>query len=114
MNIEDLTIKEARELAALFGGSGCNQDDSHWKVGDAYYVRTVTHHIVGKLEKVTPQELVFSSAAWVADSGRWSECMNTGDVSECEPWPDGIEPIVGRGALIDAGRWPHALLRVVK
>lgn len=114
MDIDKLTLGEIKQLQALLGGAKAPQDDSHWHVGEAYFVRTVTHHLVGKLVKVTPAELVLVDAAWVADDGRFHEAIAKGTVAEVEPYPDGAEVIVGRGSLIDATRWQHALLRVVK
>lgn len=113
MNLDSLTLGEIKQLQASLGGAKTN-DDSHWHVGEAYFIRTVTHHLCGKLIKVTPHEIVLLDAAWVADDGRFSEALRTGDVAEAEPYPDGAEVIIGRGSLIDAVRWPHALLRVVK
>ena len=90
-----------------------NANDAHWKIGKNYFIRTVTHHLVGKLVGVAPMELVLKDAAWVADDGRFSECLANGTVSECEPFPDG-EVVVGRGSLVDAVQWKGGLLRVVK
>jgi hypothetical protein len=84
-----------------------------WEIGQSYFIRTVTHYLVGQLEAVDEHELVLSSAAWVASTGRLHQCLVTGSVDECEPFPDG-PVLVGRGSIIDACRWPHALLRVVK
>lgn len=55
MDIESLTIGEARKLASLFcGATGRNPaDDAHWKVGANYFIRQVTHHLTGKLVEVT-------------------------------------------------------------
>ena len=41
-------------------------------------------------------ELILEDAAWIADTGRFSDAIN-----EVEPFPDG-KVIVSRGALIDA------------
>lgn len=113
MNIDELTIKEARELARMFGAASA--DAGPWRIGQAYMIRTVTHYFVGRLEAVGPQELVLSGAAWVADTGRWAAFLAAPDtVREVEPYPDGALVLVGRGAIIDAVVWPHALLRAVK
>lgn len=111
MNIDELTIGQLKQLQALLPTATSQAaNDRHWKVGQAYYIRTVTHHLVGRLEAVTPQELVISGAAWVADSGRWHKALADGELSEVEPFPDG-EVIVGRGGLIDAVPWNHPLQR---
>lgn len=109
MNIDDLTLKQVRELQALFGSRP--SDDSQWRIGDNYFIRTVTHHFTGKLVKVTSQELVLVDAAWIADDGRFAQAVAKGEFSEIEPYPDGREVIVGRGSLIDAVKLETALPR---
>lgn len=107
MNIDELTIKEARELACMFGdkrSSGCCHP---YKVGEAYLVRTVTMIVLGKLDKVFDGELVMSSASWVADTGRFYDALKTGKLNEVEPFTDDV--IVGRGSIIDATIWTHKL-----
>ncbi len=100
MNIEDLTIKEARELAKIFCGS--TAEIKHpFAIGKNYFIRTVTHHHTGRLVEVTPTELVLEDAAWIADSGRLSNALKSSTFSEVEPFPSG-RVIIGRGALVDA------------
>ena len=115
MDIEDMTLRELREIAATVSGLGLGLGDAGhgWPVGRNVIVRTVTMIQVGRLVAVTPHELVLEDAAWVADTGRFAECLASGSLSECEPFPDG-SVFVGRGALIDACEWPHPLLRVVR
>ena len=100
MNIEDLTIKQVRELVSLVS-KDATTDDSVWKVGRSYLIRTVTMIDTGRLVAVTPQELVLEDAAWIADTGRFADALRTSDFREVEPFPDG-RVIIGRGAVIDA------------
>lgn len=88
-------------------------DDGAWRVGERYLIRTVTMIQIGRLIDVYPQELVLEDAAWIADTGQFSVCLETGQVSIAEPWPDG-PVIVGRGAVVDACLWPHASFRRLK
>lgn len=76
-----------------------------WEIGKAYFVRTVTMAIHGILLDVTPQELVFTRAAWIADTGRFHQFI-TGkqSASEVEPFAKDAIVIVGRSAMIDATR----------
>ena len=105
MNIDEITIGEARKLAALF----CKEaqpamvyaDASPWEVGAIYLIRTVTMIDTGRLVAVTPQELVLEDAAWIADTGRFSDALKSLSFNEVEPFPDG-KVIVGRGGIIDA------------
>lgn len=111
MNIEELTLKQIRELQSLLGGT--QVDKSHpFKVGESYLIRTVTMTQVGRLEAVHEQELVLSSASWVADTGRFYDALKTGKLNEVEPFPN--EAIVGRGAICDAVIWTHTLPREQK
>ena len=79
-------------------------------VGTAVLIRTVTHYLTGRVEAVGEHEILLSSAAWIADTGRYADALRTGTLSEVEPYPDGIVA-VGRGAIVDAAIWPHALPR---
>ena len=101
MNIEDLTIKQARELAALFNQTTHVQAEHPFEIGANYFIRTVTHHHTGKLIQVTPTELVLENAAWIADDGRLTQSLKTGDFNEVEMFPTG-PVIIGREAIIDA------------
>lgn len=102
INIEDLTIKQARELAALFSGSAVpTQNDCPYEIGKTYMFRTGTVINTGVVVRVTSQEIVIKDAAWIADTGRFSDALKSGDFSEVEPFPDG-EVIVGRNFIADA------------
>ena len=88
-------------------------DVAPWKIGAIYLIRTVTMIDTGKLVAVTSQELVLEDAAWIADSGRFSDALVTGNLNEVEPFPSG-RVILGRGAIIDAVEWNHPLPRTKK
>ncbi len=99
MNIEQLTIAEAREIAKLFGQQTTSIHP--YQIGAPYFIRTVTHHHTGRLVAVTEHELVLEDAAWIADDGRFADALKSGAFSEVEPFPDG-PVIIGRGSVIDA------------
>jgi hypothetical protein len=112
--LEELTVAEARQAAAMFGGGcGAAPDNSAWEIGKAYLIRTVTMINTGRLVAVTAQELVLEDAAWIADTGRFSNALNSGDFSEIEPYPEG-RVIIGRGAVVDAVQLTASLPRVQK
>ena len=77
------------------------KNDHPFVIGAKYLIRTVTMIQTGKLVRVTQQELVLTDAAWIADTGRFSDALKSGDFSEVEPFPTG-DVIIGRGGLIDA------------
>lgn len=75
--------------------------DSVWTIGANYLIRTVTMIDTGRLVAVTDYELVLEDAAWIADTGRFSDALAKSEFSEVEPFPTGIV-IIGRGAIVDA------------
>ena len=105
MNIEDITIKQARELAAIF----CQpppkptlQPHPLWFPGNRVFLRTVTHHHTGEVVSYDDHEIVLRNAAWIADDGRFANAVATGEFSEVEPFPDGAIVVIGRGSIVDA------------
>ena len=100
MDIESLTIKEAREIASLFQATPSSSQNPY-RIGKNYFIRTVTHHFTGRLVEVHAQELVLEDVAWIADDGRFSDAVSAGTFSEVEPCPEG-RVILGRGSVIDA------------
>ena len=100
MNINDLTIGQAKELASMFGAK---EESSHFfEIGKNYIVRTVTMIYTGKLVDVGPTEIVLVDAAWIPETDRFMQFVANGSVKECEPYPDGRRVIIGRGGLMDA------------
>lgn len=99
MRADDLTIGEARSLAALFCGDKAS--GNAWNLGANYLIRTVTMIDTGRLVAVTEHELVLEDAAWIADTGRFADAVAKAEFGEVEPFPKG-RVIVGRGAVIDA------------
>lgn len=100
MNADDLTIGQAKELISMFGVTN-KPDNSAWDIGKGYLIRTVTMTNTGRLVGVTEQELILEDAAWIADTGRFSDALKKCNFNEVEPFPDG-KVIIGRGAIIDA------------
>jgi hypothetical protein len=105
VDINDLTLGQARELARIFsatlGVPRPADDNNAWELGKNYLIRTVTMIDTGRLVAVTEHELVLEDAAWIADTGRFSDALKTAAFGEVEPFPDG-RVLVGRGSVIDA------------
>ena len=110
MDIDSLTVKEIKHIQSLLKGPG---EATHpYEVGKNYFIRTVTMYFTGRLTKITDHELVLDEAAWIADTGRFSDAMKTGSFSEVEPFAGRV--IVGRGAIIDAQEWSLVLPKTQK
>lgn len=109
MEIDNLTVREIKHLQSLLKGP---EVQSPYKIGENYFIRTVTHHYTGKLIRVTPKELVLQDAAWIADDGRFMNALKDGTLNEIEPFQDDV--VIGRGAILDATFWRHDLPRTQK
>ena len=122
MNIDELTIGEAKQLARLFssqdtkppaevltGAAGLSGPPCPFEIGSAYFIRTVTFHLTGRVRAVVGGFLVLDDAAWIADSGRYADALKKGAsaLSEVEPLPDGT--FVALSAITDASPWVHTL-----
>lgn len=75
-------------------------------------IRTVTHYYTGKVMQSRDGFVILNEAAWIADTGRWSECLKTGTVKEVEPFPG--EVAISLGSIIDVSPWNHNLPQTVK
>jgi hypothetical protein len=82
------------------------------EVGKPYLIRTVTHYYTGKVKSVTFTNIVLEDAAWIPDTGRFSECLRSGNLQEVEPYPG--ECIINAAAVVDACLWSHKLPREAK
>jgi len=101
MNIEDMTIGQARQIASLLGGH--ESKPCPFQVGQAYLIRTVTHAWTGRVREIVGDFLVLDTAAWIADTGRFHLAVSIDALDEVEPRGDG--QIVGLGTVVDAGPW---------
>ena len=81
-------------------------------VGQNVFIRTVTHHYTGKLVAADEKWLRLEDAAWIADNGRFTDCLRDGKPVEVEPFPG--EALIGVGAVLDVSIWTHPLPREQK
>lgn len=106
MNIDQLTIGEAKELASMFGeNNSCGETLT--KKGDKVFIRTLTYHYVGEVVKDTGSYLELKDCAWVADSGRFSTAIEKGELNEVEPILNGAKILYQN--IIDCIPWKHTL-----
>jgi len=77
-----------------------------FEVGQCYFIRTITYHLVGRVASITGQFLKLEDASWVADSGRFMQAIKKGVLNEVEPV--GVA-YVNAAAITDAFPWVHEL-----
>jgi|HubBroStandDraft_3_1064219.scaffolds.fasta_scaffold00043_30 hypothetical protein len=82
---------------------------AHPLKGKAVFIQTVTLYFTGKVVKVTKNDYVLTKAAWAADTGRFSNAMETGELNEVEPYGKDQEVRVNRGGIIAVSMWKHPL-----
>lgn len=79
-----------------------------FEVGKNYLIRTITMIDVGKVTKIVGNFIIMDNASWIADTGRWYECLKRPDVFiEVEPFTHPL--IVNTQSIIDATLWPYSL-----
>ena len=83
-----------------------------FKIGDAYFIRTVTYHMTGRVKAIVGQFLVLEDGAWIADSGRFMDAINKGILSEVEPVE--VDMFVNINSITDAFLWKNKLPREQK
>ena len=88
--------------------------ETPFEVGKAYFIRTVTYHIVGRVARIVGNFVEFdeNTISWVADSGRFTQAINDGNLDDVEP----IDVLggVSLGAIVDYFEWKHELPRTQK
>ena len=104
MNIEELTLKQIREIQALdvtLVQRGAVPVESQYPIGLNVIVRTVTMIYTGRLQQVTQTDLILVDCSWIPETDRFMQFVANGAVRECEPYPDGLPVFINRGALLD-------------
>jgi hypothetical protein len=109
MNINDLTYGELKKIASMFNS---DEKQSPVELGEAYLFRTVTHIEVGRVKAIRGDFVMLEDASWIADTGRYHDCLVSGVFSEVEPYP--ITTTINMGSLINFAPWPHVLPRKQK
>ena len=61
--------------------------ESPYRVGNTVLIRTVTYFWVGTIVQISETECLLRDASWVADTGRFSRALVTGEFEEIEPVP---------------------------
>lgn len=108
MNINEMTIGQAKELSKLFSGSQ-QSSQSPFKTGKAYMFRTVTHIHVGVVTEIHGDLISTTEGAWVANTGLFTKFLETGEVSEVEVFSG--KSGVNVGALVDWAEWNNDLYK---
>lgn len=96
------------KLLELYAGNGSESktNEHPFKVGESYFFRTVTYHLVGQIKEIIGKWIVLKDASWVADSGRFHVALEKGELSEVE-YMD--KAILNMDTITDASPWNSKL-----
>ena len=108
MKLSEETTREL--LAHALGLNTANK--LPFELGEKYYIRTVTHHHTGRVKKMRGNFVCLEDAAWIGNSGRFTQAIELGELDEVEPVT--CEVWVNAESIIDVYKWRHALPRVQK
>ena len=103
----ELSINDLRELIGEKSTGG-----PKLAIGDKVFIRTLSYHYVGRVVEVRGSWIELDDASWVADSGRWSNALRTGKLTEVEPYLNTVW--VNLDCAVDVCGWAHDLPREVK
>ena len=81
-------------------------------VEQTWLIRTVTFAVTGRIKAIKGKFLVLEDAAWIADTGRFGKCIETGSLSEVEAVK--VVVVVNTDSIVDAYVWKHELPRETK
>ena len=99
INIDDLTIAQVKEIKNMLNSD--IDKKTPFKIGENWLFRTVTHIDTGKIKAIHGNLITLEQAAWIADTGRFSDSLNdTSLFNEVEPYKN--DCVINIDALIDA------------
>lgn len=109
INISDETWEKIKDQVSGEDESW-EVDDMDDFVGKKLFIRTVTYHLTGEVDKVVyfrnSTFFHLKKAAWIADSGRFMDTIKKGELSEVEPVG---EAWVNVNSITDMFPWKHRL-----
>ena|SRR3990167_7677598 len=117
--MQEQTIGETLKLIGLLlknkssEHNGETNDDCEvaFEIGEKYFIRTVTYHLVGQVEKIKGNFIIFKKGtmSWIADTERFMDAINDGKLKEVEPVS--VSGGVNINSITDFFVWEHPLPR---
>ena len=105
MSIDTMTIGEFKEFSNLLNKKTTKENP--FIVGEKYLIRTVTYFLLGEVSKITGDFVTLKNASWVADTGKFSTCINNGTIDEVEVFD--VPVSVNMQSIVDFYKWEHSL-----
>lgn len=84
-----------------------NDTESFLELEKVYAIRTVTMIYTGRLKAINRSELLLDEAAWIPETERWADFVDTGAHKEAEPYKRPV--VLSRGAILDVTEIPSVI-----
>lgn len=104
IEISDKTWEEVKDQILEDGGKEINTYED--MIGEKWFFRTVTYHMVGKIKKMVGRFAYLTDASWIADSGRFMNAIKEGTLDEVEPVGNAY---INLDTVVDIFPWKHSL-----
>ncbi len=114
MNIDNLTyhIETMSSMIENHNKLIETKNINPFEIGKAYFIRTITHIDIGIVDDIIGTHLILRDGAWIADTGRFYDCLKTGSLSKVEPFPETFG--LNMETIVDWAHWNHPLPLVQK
>ncbi len=99
MDINDFTLGNLKELTNLLGIKP-ETKETPFEIGGKYFIRTVTHAHTGQIKSISGQFITLEKAAWIANTGRFSDALKNTNFDEVEPFSNDL--ILNVESIVDA------------
>jgi len=111
--MKTITISEEtyENIKNQLGEDSFSVDSLEDFVGRKLFIRTVTNYLTGEVKGFVGGFIHLKNAAWIADTGRFSDAIKKGTFNEVEPVEDAFVSI---GSIVDMFPWTHKLPREKK
>ena len=100
----EISLQDLKELM-----SSSRESARNFVPGEHVFIRTGTYYLTGKVLQENGQFLHLTDAAWIPDTGRFMNALQTGTFAEVEPVTGIVR--VGLGTIVDVFEWRHPLPR---
>ena len=105
IEVSDKTYEKIKDQLITEELNDINSYD--YMIGQKYFFRTVTYHLIGKVKKQFGKFLELEDAVWVADNGRFMNAIRDGKLNEVEPvWTAWIN----MDSVTDFFPWKHPII----
>lgn len=98
---------KGQEYAPINNKAVVNNAHTFLVLEKVYAIRTVTMIYTGRLKAYSKNELLIDEAAWIPETARWAQFVDTGEHNEAEPYTRPV--VINRAAILDVTEIPSVI-----